>query len=278
MVDGQAGLHTQRNEPDLALATLRTVQPVLEARGTPTRTYGFYQVVALRRVLQNRYRVDEIDIATMRKAVTAAAQGDDEKDVGYATFFLGRLLLLRGDVAAAREQLENSLTLAERIGESQLLAQSLLSLTVTALRRGDIAAVRSLTPRAMTAASAMASAGAQTGVKACLAWLAWHDQRPEDVVTLAKEIAEQRAAAGRFAVFYGWVYLWPLVAVHLEAGDIGEAIAASRQLLDPEQERPPDELESALTAAHGAWDRGQREMATEKLTVALALARSLHYS
>ena len=277
MVDGRAGLHTQRNEPDLALATLRTVQPVLEARGTPTRTYGFYQVVALRRVVQNRYRVDEIDIANIRKAVTAAAQGDDEKDVGYATFFLGRLLLLRGDLAAAREQLENALTLAERIGESQLLAQSLLSLAATALRRGDIAAVRCLVPRAMTAASAMASAGAQTGVKACLAWLAWHDQRPEDVVTLAKEITGQQAAAGRFALFYGWAYLWPLVAVHLEAGDIGEAIAASRQLLDPEQERPPDELESVLTAAHGAWDQGQCEVATEKLTAALALARSLHY-
>jgi hypothetical protein len=212
----------------------------------------------------------------MGKAVTAAAQGDDEKDVGYATFFLGRLLLLRGDLAAAREQLEKSLTLAERIGESQLLAQSLLSLTVTALRRGDIAAVRSLAPRAMTAASAMASAGAQTGVKACLAWLAWRDQRPEDVVMLAKEIAGQRAA-GRFAVSYGWAYLWPLVAVHREAGDIGEAVATSRQLLDPEQERPPDELESALMAAHGAWDRGHHEVATEKLTAALALARSLHY-
>jgi hypothetical protein len=32
-----------------------------------------------------------------------------------------------------------------------------------------------------------------------------------------------------------------------------------------------------LKAAHGAWDRGHREVATEKLTAALALARSLHY-
>jgi hypothetical protein len=124
-----------------------------------------------------------------------------------------------------------------------LLGQSLLALTMTALRRGDVAAVRSLAPRAMTAATAMASAGAETGVKACLAWLAWHDQRPEDVVTLVKEITEQQAAVGSLAVSYGWAYLWPLVAVHLEAGDIAEAIAASRQLLDPKQERPPDELE-----------------------------------
>jgi hypothetical protein len=123
----------------------------------------------------------------------------------------------------------------------------------------------------------MASAGAQTGVKACLAWLAWHDQRPEDVVMLAKEITGQQAAAGRIAVFYAWAYLWPLVAVHLEAGDIGEAVATSRQLLDPEQQRPPDELESMLTAAHGAWDRGHREVAGDKLKAALALAGNLHY-
>jgi adenylate cyclase len=277
MVDGRAGLHTQRNEPDLALATLRTVQPVLEARGTPARTYSFYQVIALGRVLRNRYRVDEADIADMRKAVAAAAQGGEEKDVGYATFFLGRLLLLRGDLAAAREQLEKSVALAERIGESLLLGQSLLALTVTALRRGDAPAVRSLAPRAMTAALAMASAPTETGVKACLAWLAWHDQRPEDVVTLAKEITGQRAAAGAFAVSYGWAYLWPLVAVYLKAGDIGEAVTTSRQLLDPEQQRPPQELESMLKDAHSAWDLGHREAASDKLKAALALARNLRY-
>jgi hypothetical protein len=117
------------------LALLEQVRPVLEASGNPARRYGFYLHLALARVMQHGYRVDESDIATMREGLAAAAQGDEEKDVGYATYFLGRLLWLHGDLAAAGEQMERSLAMAERIGESILIGQSVLGLALTALRR-----------------------------------------------------------------------------------------------------------------------------------------------
>ncbi len=85
MVDGRAALYTMRNEPELALATLEAVRPVLEARGSPARKYGFYLHLAMDRVMQNGNRVDEADIATLRRSLAAAAQGEEEKDVGYAS-------------------------------------------------------------------------------------------------------------------------------------------------------------------------------------------------
>ena len=66
MVDGRAGLYTMRNEPERALAVLDAVRPVLEASGNPARKYSFYMHLALSRVMRNRYRVDEADIAIMR--------------------------------------------------------------------------------------------------------------------------------------------------------------------------------------------------------------------
>ena len=231
MVDGRAALYTMRSEPELALATLDAVRPVLEARGSPARKHGFYVHLAMARVMRNRYRVDEADIATMRESLAAAAQGDEEKDVGYATFFLGRILWLHGDLAAAQEHMERALTMAERIGESLLLGHSLLGLALTALRRHDTEAVRALAPQVMAAAGDMASAEYLAGAKACLLWLAWQDRRPHDVITLSCEITELMADTTRLGFYHGLVHLWPLIAVHLEAGHVAGAVAVSRQVL-----------------------------------------------
>jgi hypothetical protein len=250
---------------------------MLEASGTPARKYSFYMHLALGRVMQNRYRVDETDIATMRKGLAAAAQGDEEKDVGYATYFLGRLLLLHGDLEAAQEHMERALAMAERIGESILLGQSLLGLALTALRRHDTEAVRALMTQVLATAEAMASYEYMAGAKACLAWLAWQDQRQEDVIKLSAEIPALMAAAVGSGFYQGLVYLWPLLAVHLDTGQMAEAVAVGRQLL--QAARPPltCDLESSLEEACQAWDLGQPGLAGDRLTAAVALARDLNY-
>jgi len=276
MVDGRAGLHTLRNEPQLALATLQAARPVLEASGTPARKYSFYQFLALGRVIQNRFRVDETDIANMRRSA-AAALGSEDKDIGYAAYLVGRLLWLHGDMAEAQEHLELSLAMAERIGETLLLGQSLLGLTLTALRRHDTEAVRSIAPQALAAAEALASAEYMAGAKACLAWLAWQDRRPEDVITLSNQITELKATTIGFSSHHRWVYLWPLIAVHLDAGNVAGAVAAGRQLLCPAQELLPADLEPIVAAASEAWQRGEPEASSAKLAAALALAHDLHY-
>ncbi len=277
MVDGRAGLYTMRNEPEAALAVLETVRPVLEASGTPARRYSFYMHLALGRVMQNGYRVDEADIATMRQSVAAAAQGDEEKDVGYATFFLARALWLYGDLAAAQEQMERALAMAERIGESILIAQSVLGLALTALRRHDTEAVRALMGRIMAMAEAMTSFEYMAGAKACLAWLAWQDGRQDDVIKLSDEITGLMATTVGSGFYQGLIYLWPLIAVHLDTGNVAGAIAAGRQLLQAARPRLSGDLESVVEAASGAWEQGQPGRAGERLAAAVALARELNY-
>jgi predicted ATPase len=279
MLDGRASLHAVRNEPDLALATLQAARPVLQARGSPARTSSFYHVLALAHVIKNGYRVDESDLANVRASAAAAAQGDDEKDLGYADFFAGWLLWLHGDLTEAQEQLETSLALAERIGESVLLGASLLGLTLVAMRRHDVAAVRSLTPRAMAAASAMGSTQCEADVTACLVWLAWQDGRQDDVVSLSAQVSahEPTGTVVGSCASYQWVHLWPLIAAHLTAGHVGEAVAAARRLRQPRQQRLPADLDTPVQAAAAAWEHDQRDQARDKLAAALALARDLRY-
>lgn len=74
-----------------------------------------------------------------------------------------------------------------------------------------------------------------------------------------------------------WVYLWPLVAVYLSDAWIGEAVTAARQMLEPFQQRPPDELEALLELAGAAWASDKPDMARAELARALELAHDLHF-
>ena len=276
IVDGRSCQAITRQQPEQGLAMLAEIRPVLEAHGSPPRKHSFYLHLALARASQNRLAVDEADLANVRLSLAAAAEGDDEKDVGYATFFVGLFLWLHGDLAAAQEQLERALGLAERIGESILLAQSLLGLALTALRRHDTEAVRALVPRVLAEADTMASSEYLAGVKACLAWLAWQDRRPEDVIKLSDEIAGLVPASVDVAGYHGLVHRWPLVAAHLQTGNVAEAVAVARGIPGYAQ-RLPDRLGEAIRAACLAWGQDQPALTADRLRTALSLAHGLNY-
>jgi len=126
----------------------------------------------------------------------------------------------------------------------------------------------------------MASPDYLAGTKACLAWLAWQDRQPDDVIKLAEEIATLMTGTPDAGIYYGPVHLWPLAAVHLEAGHLAEALAATRRLRDHAQlpaSREGAGLEAALTAASRAWDQDEPGQAEANLIVALDLARDLGY-
>ncbi|HXL96143.1 MAG TPA: AAA family ATPase [Streptosporangiaceae bacterium] len=279
MVDGRADLLAISGQEDLALATLRAVQPVLEVRGSPARKSSFYHVRATARILRNRYRVGEADIEDLKLAAAAAA-GSEEKDLAYAMFFVGWGLLLHDDLTAARDYLEQSLTLAERIGEAVLVGECLVNLGITAVRRHDTEAVGSLVDRAQAAAIPTSGLGLPAEASACLVWLAWQDGRPAEVIALAARIAAgdrttYHVPDGRSP--HDWVYLLPLIATHLDAGNVEAAVAAARRLLDPGQLHLPDPLDAALAAACTAWDHGDPVATASTLKAALIQAGELRY-
>jgi DNA-binding SARP family transcriptional activator len=274
MVDGLADLQALRGEPELALATLEMIRPVLEARGGPARVYSFHHVLAHTRLIRNRQRVDEADIANMRKSVAAAVDFGDQKDIGYATLFLGRTLMLHGDLTEAEQQLERSLAIAERIGETIMIEDSLVALAIIGLRRHDVETVRAFTGKVAEVVKSGSVLWHHANLKASLVWLAWQDGRPAEVIALAGKIAEINAGIVGENLSCGWVYLWPLLAVRLDEDDVTAALAVGRQLLDPGQQRPPDDIEAVLAAALAA---GSPEAAREALTGALALARESGY-
>ena len=279
MVDGRAELHVMRFEHDLALAALEQARPVLETRGSPARKMTYYQLRTLQKLQRNRLRVDEEDIASLRASVAAVEHSGEDKDVGYATDSLGWALWLRGDLAEATDKLTAALRLAERIGETHLRDLALLTLSLTALRRHDVEAVRALLPQTYAAADqAGGYIGSQITVGfGCAAWLAWQDGRPDEVIRLTAQIQESGRPALGSAAMHRWVYLFPLLAAHLEGSQVEQAVAAARQIIDPSQQSLPDALTTAIIRACESWDQDGRGQTAERLTEVLALARTHAY-
>jgi len=276
MVDGRACQYTHQNQPERALAVLAAVRPVLEIVGLPATRYSFYLHLVMARVLRNGCQADQDDLADLRRGLAAAMHSEEEKDAGYATFFVGQFLWLLGDLAQAGEYLERALAMAERIGESTLLGRSLLGLALTALRRHDAEGVRALLPRVLAAADTMGHAHYLAGVRACQAWLAWQDGRRDDVLSLAGEFGALMGPTQDPWAYYGLVHLWPLVAAYLDVGDVAAAVTAVREVSRHVPPLPPA-LQEILTAATTAWDSAQPDPARAHLTTALTQARTLNY-
>jgi class 3 adenylate cyclase/tetratricopeptide (TPR) repeat protein len=281
MIDGWASMHSWCLELDRALAVLERVRPVLEAHGSPARKTAFYRFWTLQKLLRNRLRVDEEDLASLRAAIAAAEHSgeDRDKDVGYSTDFLGWALWLRGDLATAAEVETRALNLAERIGETVLRDLALMTLTLIALRRHDTTAVRALLPRAIEATREVgtkfdARLAANMSVAA---WLAWQDGRSDEVLRLAAEIESLDLTNVGSAAMHRWTYLFPVLAVRQAAGATAEAVAAARRIIDPSQQLLPDDLTDVLSAACTSWDDGDAARAAQQLTEALDVARTRAY-
>jgi hypothetical protein len=249
----------------------------VDGRGSPLTRQKFYAGLALQRARQDRYLVDEEILVYTRSSLAAAREGAPEHELAFTLFLLGFFLLWHGDFTEAEEQMRASLAVVDRIGDVVLRARCLCYLNVTALRRHDVEAVRSLAPEAMAAGKDAGYPEYVACAIATKAWLAWREQRYEDVV------ADARAALdlwGTTVVRYSWywVCVFPLIAVLLKAGEVEEAVEAGRQLLVPPQQRLPSELESTLVSAGAAWDGGDRRGAADALAAALELAWDLRYA
>lgn len=187
------------------------------------------------RLLRNRFRVDEADIAALRAGVEAAEHTGEDKDLGYAIDFLGWAHWLRGDLAEATEYLQQANAVAERIGESHLRVMSLIALALTAVRKHDTETVRTLSAQAL---GLLGKDDRRLAVvMSCQAWLAWQDGRPDEVRRLAGRIADINATLVGEGARYQWVHLFPVIAVRLAPGTdaeaVAEAVAAARQILEP---------------------------------------------
>ena len=287
----KASFALRDDDVERAGSILANARPLIEARGGAAARAGLYASLSWQHMRQRRCRVDAELVEEHRRAVDAAQAvegttwglgGNPETGRFSSLMSLGVALTWYGDLDEAQQVHRRVLAEVERAGTTNGRSMALTELAVTAWRQGDVDLVRELVPEARAAAAAGPRTGQNwqyvTGATAALeAWVAWRDQRPEQVIELGTgALALWRSQLESFP--FRCVALFPIASAYLQLGQTTRAIDTVRETLEPTQARLPDELEAAVLAACEAGDRAETELASTLLADAVDLARALRYA
>ena len=265
------------NRPAEMARQIQRVQPAIERHGTSLQRAALFANLSRHLNRSQRYAPTAAALAYARAALAALPPSASPETIGPYQFGLSFNLLWHGDPAEAQAVLSAALALAEQTGDITLQARVLTYLAVAARRQGHDAEVETFAGRGLTVAEA---AGMLDYIGACrgnLAWLAW--RRGELAEARRLGLAALEAWPRPLAPYpFHWQALWPLIGVALAQGQIADAVAHARSLLDPTQQALPAAIEQPLAAALVAWDAGRSDAAGDLLAQALDLARETNFS
>lgn len=275
-VDGLANYYNQHDDQAGAAAVLARARPLAEAHGSPVRLAGLYAHLSFLAARQARFRITEATLAPARLG-TGLEPHLSENEAAYCLGCFGALLVWTEALDEAQELMSRAAARAERANDPLGLSWCLRDLSVIAVRRHDIATARRRAEQTLAVAAGVGDLMHTAGAKAVLTWVAWQEGRPDEVLRLGSEVL---ALWREISVTYHFqaLCLWPMLAVHLDMGNIDEAQRCARQMLDASQVRFPDDLERLLRRALQDAGRDGKAKAASRLAKALARARELHYT
>jgi tetratricopeptide (TPR) repeat protein len=252
------------------------VQPAVEQHGTLLHRSRFFSALALMAFRRDRYVVSEETLGYSEAALAASQELGDLATITRAQFEVGFAQLWLGDLDRAEENLQESLTLAERTGDVTRQARCLTYLTIVCRKRGQVQETCRYISRSLPVATAAQMPEYLASAKANQAWVSWREENlaeAEQSGRAALELWQQMSLVYPFQ----WSALWPLMATTLAEDRISDAVGHARALLEPTQQRLPDPLTRRLEEAIRAWDGDELQAARVYLDQSVELAQEMGY-
>lgn len=258
-------------------------RPVVQQYGLPTQRAGFLRSLVLASLWRDwctgrreRYMTSEESLGYAHALLAASLDMGNDREIGWARFYLGVARLWHGDLDEAEEQLHAGLALGERTGDVTLQARCLGNVIHVYRNRGQVEATRQASVRALAFATETSMPYYIGMAKANLAWVAWRERNLAE----ARELG--RAALGLWSqssifIPVRWTALWPLIGTELAQQRIPEAMAYAHMLLATKQHQPPEALSAIVEAALAKWDAGQQDTARRDLNQATMVAQQMGY-
>ena len=265
---------------DVEAMTMRVerVRSIVEARGTAPQRARFFQALTHANLRRERYVVSMQTVELARSSLAAAEEADDDSLVAYAQFVLAFQLLFSGAVRTAAPVMRAALAGAETTGDVALQTRCETYLTVLGRLIGDLDMARQHARRALELAGRLGMQDYLGAAYANLGWLAWREGRTDDAVReTTAALANWSELAQRYPYPFQWLARLHGMAERLAAGAVGDAIEHARVVLEQVQHRLPDVISLPLIEAVAAWERGDAEIAAERVRSSLAGAQSAKY-
>ena len=266
------------DDPELLGSVIARARPLVEARAGPKQKADFYTQVGYQRAAAKRFMVDDEVIGYFLDAwrVVVEAGLEDDIDTNFVRAGVGYFRLIQGDVVTGQEIAEAVLALARRAGDRSMQLTCFPCLAWARLRQHDVAGARELARQSASPDTALPFPFPEIA-RAVLSWVAWKEGRYSEVEQLAEAVLRQ-THADEPPFPFGWICLWPLIAVRLAHGRTAEAITAAREILQPPQMLLPPLLEASLAGALAAWEADKHALASERLRDSVVLAERLSFA
>jgi DNA-binding SARP family transcriptional activator len=252
------------------------IGPLMAEHGLLAQQLEYYASLGRAALRRLQYRVDAQTLELYKRATQIAHEAGDLTRIVDMQFAYGFTLLWHGSLVEAEAELSAAHELAQRIGYTLLVTQTLSYLGTTARRQCQTGRVRDLATRSLAAATATGRPDYVAISQANLGWAARREGDAPATVTACTAAMAFWSTAG-ISFPFQWLALWPLIAVALREDDLGRAMAHACEMRAPTQAPLPDEMALALEAAGTSWDNGQATEAREHLDRAAALAVPLGY-
>ncbi|HVG63545.1 MAG TPA: AAA family ATPase [Hyalangium sp.] len=250
---------------------IERTQPMVQARGTPLQRARFFQSLVQRNLRAERYLASAGTVSYARQSLLALQEDGERVEIATARFTLAAVLLWHGALDEAEAEMRAAIDEAERLAHAPLLARCWTYLTMLHRQRQRTDTVGRLARKALKVAMACQMADYAAAAEANLGWVAWKEG------SLAEAEALCQSALARWTplslVFpFQWMARWPLLALAYGKGDLDEAMAHARALLEPRQQQLPASAREALEQGLEDGSQGRREERVARLHRALELA------
>ncbi|HEX4951288.1 MAG TPA: hypothetical protein VFZ34_31815 [Blastocatellia bacterium] len=265
------------NQVEELQASTDRVRPVLEQYGTAAQQANFYLGLLSLMHRLHRYTSPLEDIEYGKAGLAAAQRSGNPRTIASSEWVLGVAYLLRSDLAEAEHHLQAGLRIVEKVGDLVTEFRCLTYLVVVYRRKGDLATVRQLLPRLIKATTEGQAKEYFTVATAATAWLAWREGQLAEARKIAQEAFDAWQAILPMLYPFQWQALWLLIATTLRLGDIAAAVHYTQQLLAPEQQAVPSDIQPALEAALQSWADDQPEVTQRQLEQAVTQAQAQGY-
>lgn len=267
-------VHYRLGQAPQMAALIEQTRPMVEQFGTPRQRTQLLLRLHMMMARRDRYRISEETLGYARDAAVAIQEEGDLAEISQAQFALGFCSLWADRLDTAEEHLQAALAGAERTGNVRLQTLALTYQSVLSRKRGRVEETRRLSARALAVATAAGRPDYIGAAHGNLSWVAW---REGDLTTAQAEGQAALALWEPGFYMFRWIGLWPLIGVAVAQGEIAEAIAQIRALLEPSQQALPAALTRLLEQAIQAWQEGRPDAARSQLQEAAELARGMGY-
>ncbi|MGH8912127.1 MAG: ATP-binding protein, partial [Acidimicrobiia bacterium] len=246
------------------------VEPVAVAHGTPAQRSDYLRSRVLYGYIETRFVVSPTTVDLAKEGLALAVEGADPGRIANMRFVFGFALLWADRLEEALPVLEQAVTEAGRVGDLVLENRALVYRAVARRRAGLTDSAEEAAHQALECSSRLGNDEYAGHARGVLAWVHWRRGevlagREEGEAALGAWGSLEHDGMSGLETEFGWLAVWPLVAIAAEEDDWDTAAERLRLTRVPWERPTPPDLDTAI-------EQAIETPTAETITEAIALA------